>query len=269
MNSDVESKLRAAYADHLIVDFDPNLDFDRLVAPRALVVVAGGDGTIEFVVRKLADSEHTLGILPLGTFNNLARALKIPDDLDDAIEVTRRGHPRQITVGRVNGHIFVEACTIGLFGDAIVLGEAAKDLAFGELGDKLRQFLEAEPFRYELSGDLEGAGTAMSLVFSNTASVGSNLPVSDASPIDPYLEFSADAGQTRADILSRVVASALWPVRDDEPPGRLFRFRMVHVETRPAVRVYADNQLVGETPADVAAEVSALKVMVPDGGNHK
>jgi len=63
---EIAAKLRALFADHLIISFDPKQDFDKLITPRARVVIAGGDGSVEFVIRKLADSKHPVGILSLG-----------------------------------------------------------------------------------------------------------------------------------------------------------------------------------------------------------
>lgn len=263
MDDQIEAKLRAAYADHLIVDFEANRDFEKLIAPRARVIVAGGDGTVEFVIRALADSDHPLGILSLGTFNNFADALGIPTDLDQAIEVARTGHARAITLGRVNGHVFVEACAIGLFGEAIAMGDSAKDLSFGEFARKLKDVIAARAFQYDLGGDLAGTGSAMSLVFSNTGSIGSKLPVSDSTPVSHYLEFSVHAGRTRSDIIARAVASALQITRDDVGADQVFRFQQLEVKTKPRVRVYADNVYVGRTPSTITAEVSALKVLLP------
>jgi diacylglycerol kinase (ATP) len=258
----VEAKLRARFPDHLAIDFNPRRDFERLITPRAQVVVAGGDGTVENVVRKLADTQHPLGVIPLGSFNNFALALGLPVDLDRAIRVVQRGRPRAITLGRVNNKVFLEACAIGLFGEAIVLGDSAKDLHFGDVVTGLRQVIEAGPFDYELTGDLRGRGTAMSLVFANTSSIGSQLPVSAAKPVQPYLELSVEAGQSHADIVGRVLASALL-AKHEEGSGRILRFKKVSVRTRPRVRIYADNQPAGRTPATISAEVSALKVILP------
>jgi diacylglycerol kinase (ATP) len=263
MNAEVEAKLRKAFADHTIVDFNPNEKFEDLVTPQARIVVAGGDGTVEFLVRKFADSQHPIGILALGTFNNLARALGLPTDVDKAIELARDGHARAITLGRVNGRIFVEACAIGLFGQTIALGDSAKDMEFGKLAYKLKDVISAKRFGYELAGDIEGSGSAMSLVFSNTATIGSQLPISEGSPIDPNLEFTVHAGRTRFDIVARALKSAILPKQDEDAEAQVFRFRKLEVKTRPRVRVYADNQLVGRTPATIAAETSALKVLLP------
>ena len=262
MTPEIVERLRTEFADHMVLDFDPTKDFEKVITPQATVVVAGGDGTVEFIVRKLADSKHPIGIISLGTFNNFAHALGLPTDLGKAIEVAKTGSPRAITLGRVNGHIFLEACAIGLFGETIALGDSAKDMEFGKLSLRLKDVLGAKPFQYELTGDIEGSGTAMSLVFSNTPSTGSKLPVSDSTPTDPYLEFSVHAGRTRTDILGRAIAAAILN-KHQEDTGQVFKFKRLEVKTRPRIRVYADNSMVGRTPATVTAEVSAVKVLLP------
>ncbi|TMD17700.1 MAG: hypothetical protein E6I96_00280 [Chloroflexi bacterium] len=263
MTEEVEAKLRKAFVDHLIVDFDPDQDLEALISPRGRIVVAGGDGTVEFIVRKFADTQHPIGVISLGTFNNLARALGLPTGIDQAMEIAKDGHQRAITLGRVNGRVFVEACAIGLFGETIALGESAKDMEFGKLAGKLKDVIAAKRFQFELSGDIQGSGAAMSLVFSNTASIGSQLPIGNATPMNPYLEFSVHAGRTRTDIVGRAVKSALLFQHSEDGAGQVFKFSKLEVKTRPRVRVYADNFLVGRTPATIAAEASALKMLLP------
>jgi diacylglycerol kinase (ATP) len=263
MNEDLERRLRKAFADHTIVDFDPKEDLSEIVSPQARIVVAGGDGSVEFIVRKFADTQHPIGIIPLGTFNNLAHALGLAHDLDRSIEIARDGKSKAITLGRVNDHIFVEACAIGLFGETIALGDAAKDRAFGQTTDHLKNVISARRFRYELSGDIEGSGSAMSLVFSNTGSIGSQLQIADNSPMHPYLEFSVHAGRTRTDIIRRAIQAAVLRKRTEDTTDQVFKFNRLEIKTTPRVRVYADNFLVGRTPATVTAETSALKVLMP------
>jgi diacylglycerol kinase family enzyme len=160
--------------------------------------------------------------------------------------------------------VFVEACAIGLFGETIALGEAAKGQKYGQFVTDLGNVLTAKRFQYELDGDLKGSGSAMSLLFTNTSSIGARLPVSDGTPVEPYLEFSVHAGRTRTDIAVRALASALLMKHKEAGAGQVFRFRNVSVTTKPRVRLYADNMLVGRTPATVTAEVSALKVILPE-----
>jgi diacylglycerol kinase family enzyme len=260
---DVETKLRKAFADWEIVEFDPKMELDKLVTPLATIVAAGGDGTIEHVTRRLVDTKHPLGIIPLGTFNNFARSLHLPTTVNAAIKVVKTGKPRHITLGRVNGRLFLEAAAIGLFGETIAAGDAAKDRAFGAVAAAAKKVMAAKPFKYELEGDIKGSGTAMSLVFTNTKSIGSQLPVGDSTPVDPYLELSVHAGASRRDIVKRVLARTVMSKDAEEGLGQMFRFRTLSVMTKPRVRAYADNVRVGLTPATIEAQLSAVRVILP------
>jgi diacylglycerol kinase (ATP) len=262
MTPEVTERLRRAFPDFGLGEFDPALDLRDRVGSGGTVVVAGGDGTVGFVLRALAGSGATVGILPLGTFNNFAHALGLPDDLDLAIDVVAEGRKRPVTLGRVNGHPFLEAAALGLFGEAIALGEALKDSAFGELGERLREVAQATPFRYTLTGDLDGTGRALSLVFANTPTTGARLEVGTATPADPYLELSLDVAARRLDLLGRFAASIL-PRRGPRQAHLSLHVRRVDVSTRPPVPVYADDQRVGTSPVSVEAEPGAVEVLVP------
>jgi diacylglycerol kinase family enzyme len=263
MTPEIDAKLRKAFDGSMIVEFDPKMDIEKLVSPKALIIVAGGDGTIGWVVRRLADSKHPLGILSMGTFNNFAKSLHLPTTVDAAIRVIKGGKLHPITLGRLNGKIFLEAAAIGLFGETIAAGESAKDRAFGAFAEDLKHIAEAKPFTYELTGDIRGSGTAMSLVFTNTTSIGSQMPVSDKTPKDPYLELSVHAGRSRTDIVKRVLARAVLSKHREGGLGQVFKFRTLVVTTKPKVRVYADNAQLGRTPATITAELSALHVILP------
>jgi len=263
MTPEVEAKLRKAFASSLIVEFDPTMDLEKLVAPSTLIVVAGGDGTIGWVVRRLVDTKHPLGIVSLGTFNNFAKSLHLPTTVAAAIRVIKSGKPHPITLGKLNGTIFLEAAAIGLFGETIAAGESAKDRAFGAFAEDMKHIAEARPFTYELSGDIRGSGSCMSLVFTNTTSIGSQMPVSDKTPVDPYLELSVHAGASRTDIVKRVLARAILSKHKEGGLGQVFKFRKLEVVTKPKVRIYADNAHLGRTPATITAELSALQVILP------
>jgi diacylglycerol kinase family enzyme len=263
MTPEIEANLRRTFATSTIVEFDPKMDMEKLVGPTATIIVAGGDGTIGWAVRRLAETKHPLGIISMGTFNNFAKSLHLPTTVDAAIRVIKTGTPRPITLGRLNGKLFLEAAAIGLFGETIAAGESAKDRAFGAFAEDVRHIAEAKPFTYELSGDIRGSGTAMSLVFTNTTSIGSQMPVSDKTPEDPYLELSVHAGGTRRDIVKRVLARVVLSKHKEEGLGQVFKFRKLAVTTKPKVRIYADNAHLGRTPATITAELSALRVILP------
>lgn len=258
----VQRRLNAAFPGFMQIDFDPGMDFRRLLTSNATVVVAGGDGTVGFVARALAGSARRLGILPLGTFNNFAHGLGIPAGLDRAIAVIKTDLTRPVTLGRINGRYFLEAAAVGLFGEAIVLGEKAKDRAFGELSRELGAVVRAEPFDFTTRGAFAAHGRSRSLVFTNTPATGSRLPIGSTAPIDPFLELNVHVGASRSDIVGRLVASAVGDRHADDEGAR-FQFRSLHITTKPRAAVVADNERAGRTPVTVEAVPGALRVFVP------
>jgi diacylglycerol kinase family enzyme len=81
----------------------------------AAIVAGGGDGTMNAVAQILAGSETPLGILPLGTLNHFARDLGVPLDLDEAVAAIAGGHIVEVDLGEVNGRVFVNNSSIGLY----------------------------------------------------------------------------------------------------------------------------------------------------------
>ncbi len=80
-----------------------------------VVVAAGGDGTLNAVASYLIHTSIPMGILPLGTFNYVARVLNIPLDLMEAAHVIAQGHMSQVHVARVNQHIYLNNASLGLY----------------------------------------------------------------------------------------------------------------------------------------------------------
>jgi diacylglycerol kinase (ATP) len=270
MTPEVEARLREAFEGYEVVEFDPRMKLLSMLSPTAQVVVAGGDGTVGWVTRALVDTSHSLGILGLGTFNNFAGSVGMPKDLGAAIKAVKEGRPVPVTIGRINGTPFLEVAAIGMFGEALQLGEAAKDMVFGKLSERFRDVAKSAPFEYRLSGDIEGHGAALSLVFANTPSTGAHMAVAAGkTPIDPYLELQVHAGESYRDLLKRVVKSAFNPDGDRKELGMTFRFRHLRIETSPRARVFADSSPAGRTPATIDASVGALQLLLPRAAERK
>ncbi|MFV5481912.1 MULTISPECIES: diacylglycerol kinase family protein [Acinetobacter] len=80
-----------------------------------VVVAAGGDGTLNAVAAKLKGTSIPMGILPLGTFNYVARLLNIPLDLIEAAQVIATGTTRAVHVAQINQHIYLNNASLGLY----------------------------------------------------------------------------------------------------------------------------------------------------------
>lgn len=78
------------------------------------VVIGGGDGTLNVAVDALVETDLPLGILPLGTANDLSRTLNLPRTLPDACRVIAENHQKAIDLGRVNGKHFFNVASCGL-----------------------------------------------------------------------------------------------------------------------------------------------------------
>lgn len=88
----------------------------RAVRDHASTIVAGGgDGTLSAVASTLVGTDRTLGVLPLGTLNHFAKDLNIPLDLEGAARTIMEGHVKRVDVGEVNGRIFLNNSSLGLY----------------------------------------------------------------------------------------------------------------------------------------------------------
>jgi diacylglycerol kinase family enzyme len=79
------------------------------------IVAGGGDGTVSAVASVLAHMEGTLGIIPLGTLNHFAKDVGVPLDLAGAVRTICAGHTVRVDVGDVNGRLFVNNSSLGLY----------------------------------------------------------------------------------------------------------------------------------------------------------
>jgi diacylglycerol kinase (ATP) len=100
---------------------------------RKLVIAAGGDGTIEAVARGLLGTKAVLGIVPLGTYNNVAASLGVPSDMAEAVALIGSGPTRRVDVGMVRCEgrrkpkPFLELVSIGIGAALAPAGQEAKD----------------------------------------------------------------------------------------------------------------------------------------------
>ena len=106
-----EAEIHLAKTGAEIVDLVKNLSREN---PER-IIAGGGDGTMNTLASVLAGTQTALGILPLGTLNHFARDLHIPLELPEAVRTAVTGRKTRIDVGEVNGRVFVNNSSIGLY----------------------------------------------------------------------------------------------------------------------------------------------------------
>ena len=79
------------------------------------IVAAGGDGTVSSVAAEVAGTRNVLGVLPLGTLNHFARDLHVPLQLRSAVRTVVDHHVVAIDVGDVNGRVFINNSSLGIY----------------------------------------------------------------------------------------------------------------------------------------------------------
>lgn len=120
-----------------------------------IVVSAGGDGTVNEIAGALSHTSTTLGILPLGSGNGLARSLGIPQDVEAAMKIITAGHRMTCDRGIVNNIPFY--CTFGVGFDAAVSEKFATMNRRGRITyirSALREFLnyKSQPYAISVNG---------------------------------------------------------------------------------------------------------------------
>jgi diacylglycerol kinase (ATP) len=242
-----------------------------------LLLVAGGDGTINDVVNGLGRAGFpegvTLGFLPAGTGNDLAATLCIPEDPDLAEDVIRQDRERKLDVARVRSEgvgerFFINVATGGLGAEISNANDEELKERWGKLS-YLRASLEvARNFDVrELTLFLDGEGhqvKAVNIAVGNCRYTGGGWPATPkANPEDGLLDVVVIETLGVADLLGlapAVLEESGYLDRD----GVLFvRAKEIRVETQPpGLEFTADGEIIGNEPAQFSVIPQTLKVIV-------
>ncbi len=91
------------------------------------LIAGGGDGTVRSLATVLAGRREALGVLPLGTLNHFAKDLKVPLAVEEAIPALAAGRVHALDLGEVNGEIFVNNSSIGLYPTVVVVRDRQRE----------------------------------------------------------------------------------------------------------------------------------------------
>lgn len=241
---------------------------ERHAARGRPIVVGGGDGTLGCAAGAIAAAGATLGILPLGTRNHLARELGIPLDLPGAAKVIVAGSARAIDLGALNGHSFVNNASIGLY-PRMVRERDARDLPkwiarFPAAWAAFRE-IRHHRLRLTLDGSAEVVRTPLLFVGNNIYSLEAGR-IGEREALDEgRLSVFAVASHSRAGLIGfalRTLAGRSDPDRDFASLGACARLR-VEAGGR-SIDVALDGEVIRlPAPLDFTIRPGALKVLAP------
>jgi diacylglycerol kinase (ATP) len=248
--------------------------------PEGLLIVAGGDGTINDAVNGLGKAGFpegvTLGILPAGTGNDLAATLRIPNNPDEAEDVIRQGRVRTLDVARVRSdgvgeRFFINVATGGLGAEISDANEGELKRRWGKLSYLRASFEVAKDFDVKeldlyLDDELHRV-RAVNVVVANCRFAGGGwLAAPRANPEDGLLDVVIIEKLGLTDLMELAPASMARSDYLDRDGVFSARAKEIRVETAPpGLEFTVDGEIVGDEPAHFSVVPHALKVVVgPD-----
>ena len=232
-----------------------------------LVIVGGGDGTLNGVVDSLVEMNLPLGILPLGTANDLARTLKIPTTIPQACQIIAEGQLKYVDLGWVNGKHFFNAASLGLSVEITEKLSKGAKRRWGVLAYAFTAFQvisQTHPFhaQIQINGETIRVKT-IQIAVGNGRFYGGGMAVAQDATIDDQ----------RLDVYSLElqhwwqIFPLLWRLPQGQhgnlPWVRTFEGEYLEIYTRKAQDINTDGEIVVKTPATFRVIPQSLGVFVP------
>ncbi|MGB9756966.1 MAG: diacylglycerol/lipid kinase family protein [Candidatus Bipolaricaulaceae bacterium] len=223
-----------------------------------VVAAAGGDGTLHAVAQALVGTKTALGILPMGSGNDYARVLGIPQDLKEAVKILVFGEPHPVDVGEAQGRFYLNSLGMGIDGQ-IAHDYQTHHLLKGELGYLLATVFEVFRFRpVEMEVRTEGwshVGNLLTVAVMNGPWAGGGFCLApQAKPDDGHLDLALIGHYPR------LVRLVVLPKTRDGSYLALKRTKLIRVKS---ARIRAERPLVVHMDGELLpARASFLEVEV-------
>jgi YegS/Rv2252/BmrU family lipid kinase len=239
----------------------------------SLLVVVGGDGTVNEVVNGVARTGAEIAVLPCGTGQDFGRTHRIPSSFEDAVRVALGGETRTIDLGRVEledgaSRFFANVGSAGMSG-AVARRANAMTKALGGRTTFFyaltREFLAWRNTQVvvELDGDVRREGALHDVIVANGRYHGGGMKLApDAGQDDGLFDVVLIGDVTKLDFLT--TAPKLYSGRYlSHPKVELLRSSAATIDAAEPLPLEVDGEPIGTTPARFEIVPSALRLRVP------
>ena len=237
-----------------------------------IIVAGGGDGSVSAVAEEVLKADKILGVLPLGTLNNFSKDLQIPQEIEEAVRVIAERLVKTIDVGEVNGHIFVNNSSIGLYPQIVKRREKQQRLGHGKWRAAFwaaLKLLKRSPFfavRLETEKGTRIVKTPFVFVGNNEYTI-DGTRLGSRERLDEGMLFVYLAPRTRARDLPLLLAKALVGRARQSGEFEIVRASDVWIDKSRSGRaqhVALDGEIrIINTPLHYQTRPGALRVVVP------
>ncbi|MDP1545927.1 MAG: diacylglycerol kinase family protein [Anaerolineales bacterium] len=231
-----------------------------------LIVVAGGDGTIDSVVGAMIGSSATLGIIPTGTRNNLAFNLGVPSTIAGAVALLREGRRLKVDVGKIqhgrSSRWFLEDATLGLLSDIYPFADGIQHGDLTQIGNLLSTVVSSTPsqLRMILEGRKKVSISAYMVLIANMPYIGPRFQISpDVFWNDNHLDVFVFSDMSKLDLISYAVQSTSGAVEDARI--KHYHVKRLTIRSDPPMPVLADGIPLDQGSVTASVHPRALAIM--------
>lgn len=241
-------------------------------AGRGTLFVAGGDGTISAAADAIKDTDVALAPLPMGTFNFFARGLGIPETPEDAVRALCSGEVAHIPVGEVNGRVFLNNASVGLYPTILAARESiynswgrSRFAAYWSVLKTVMRGGHRMRFTFRSNGDEHDLVTPMFFVAANPFQLEHfRLEGADTIRADEHLVAFAGSDRGRFGLISTALRLATGRARRDAEFDLMDGREMELRTWRRRVSVAIDGERMRfQTPVRFRMRPGGLRVLAP------
>lgn len=234
-----------------------------------IIVAAGGDGTIHevingFMLAAEKDKTATLGVIPLGTANDMAIGLQLPTNAAAACQRIAIGNTRLIDIGTVNGHFFGNNSAVGLE-PAVTINHEQMRWVKGNLRyilAALKAIVQGQPWQMRLvwdDGTYEGPVNLVSV--GNGRRSGGFYMTPQAEMDDGLLDFLFDVGLTRWQLLT-LFPKTFNGTHVDHPLVRYLQTRSLSITASPSTPLHTDGEIIDRKALEINYSILPNKLRI-------
>ncbi|WP_055666852.1 YegS/Rv2252/BmrU family lipid kinase [Desnuesiella massiliensis] len=272
--SDIDTVIKTHQKEGYIVvphriSFDIEIDraFEDIDDTYSYVIVAGGDGTVDTVVNymKQNDIDLPLAILPVGTANDFAKFIGMPQDVEEACYQILRSEPKDIDIGRINDKYFINVASAGLFTDVSQKTDVNLKNTIGKLAYYLKGLEQLPNFRKLKikidSKEMNFDGEMYLMLVFNGQTAGNFKLAYKASAEDGMLDVILIKAVMLKDLIGLFIRILKGEHLDDQTGLIYFKSDNIHIECCEDIVTDIDGERGPDFPLNIQCIKGGIKIL--------
>ncbi len=229
---------------------------------------AGGDGTIHYMIQKLANTDCNLGIIPIGSGNDMIKTFNIKPDINESIRIIKSNNIKRIDLGLFNKKVYY----IGIAGSGFdsEVTRFANETRLPIKGEAKYNFsvyktlvtFKPKIFKIKHDGVPESLNTMM-MVVANLKYYGGGMKIApDADPFDSKFDVCVIGAMSLIKFI-KSFPSVYAGTHLSIPDVKYFKAEKVEIDCAKKFDVYGDGEYMGVLPAEFETSPKSLNIFLP------